>query len=275
MDIEGAAAPSQDSNPGGAPRARSARAMHSTSKLLAVLRLFTASAPEWTVEESAEALGMPVSTAYRYFRELNEAGLIGSSSAGRYILGPAILELDRQTRLQDPLIRAGKPVMAGLKEDVAQDGVILLCRLYRQQVMCVHQELVGAPAFGVSFERGLPLPLHRGAASKVILAALPARLAKAYQLAHAQDVAAVGLGADWAEMKARLRALRSAKVCVTRAEVDAGVVGFGAAIFDGERDVIGSIGLVVPQADSTPRSEQAFAALIRAAAQAITHNLQR
>lgn len=106
MASEGASAPFEEQRP-----ARSAGTMHSTSKLLAILRLFTAAQPEWTVEDGADALGMPVSTAYRYFRELNDAGLIGSSAAGRYILGPAIMELDRQTRLQDPLIRSAKSVM--------------------------------------------------------------------------------------------------------------------------------------------------------------------
>ena len=152
--------------------------------------------------------------------------------------------------------------------------MILLCRLYRQQVMCVHQEQVGHPAVGVSFERGLPLPLHRGAASKAILAAIPARLAKAYQLAHARDVAAVGLGEDWTEMKSRLRALRTAKVCITRSEVDAGVVGFGAPIFGGDDDVVGSLGLVAPEMSCTPELEADLAQRVRAAAQEITHALQ-
>lgn len=270
MASEAASTPSEDRR-----LARAPGSMHSASKLLSILRLFTAAKPEWTVEDGAEALGMPVSTAYRYFRELNEAGLIGSSAAGRYILGPAIMELDRQTRLQDPLIRAGKPVMLAMKDEIGVDCVILLCRLYRQQVMCVHQEQVGHPAVGVSFERGLPLPLHRGAASKAILAALPARLAKAYQLANARDMSAVGLGDDWAEMKARLRGLRVAKVCVTRSEVDAGAIGFGAPVFGLEDEVVGSLGLVLPEADCAPERESAFAARIRAAAQDITRALQR
>jgi DNA-binding IclR family transcriptional regulator len=248
--------------------------LHSTSKLMSVLRLFTAARPEWTVEDGADALGMPASTAYRYFRELNDAGLIGSTAAGRYVLGPAIMELDRQTRLQDPLIRAARPVMVELKDTLGLDCVILLCRLYRQQVMCVHQEQVGTPAIGVSFERGLPLPLHRGAASKAILAFIPARLAKAYLLANAKDMAAVGLGNTWIELKARLRAIRTAKVCITRSEVDKGAVGFGAPIAGAEDDVVGSLGLVIPEALCTPELEGDLARRVRAAAQEITRALQ-
>jgi DNA-binding IclR family transcriptional regulator len=253
---------------------RSAGTLHSTSKLMAILRLFTATQSEWTVEDGADALGMPASTAYRYFRELNEAGLIGSSAAGRYILGPAIMELDRQTRLQDPLIRAARPLMVELKERMGQDCVILLCRLYRQQVMCVHQEQVGNPAVGVSFERGLPLPLHRGAASKAILASMPARLAKAYQLVHALDMAAVGLGRNWVELKAQLRALRTARVCITRSEVDTGAVGFGAPVLGAEGEVVGSLGLVLPEASCTPELEADLAQQVRGTAQEITRALR-
>ena len=45
----------------------------------------------------------------------------------------------------------------------------MLCRLYRNQVMCVHQETTPVPPdFAIGYERGRPLPLYRGAASKII-----------------------------------------------------------------------------------------------------------
>lgn len=132
-------------------------------RVLGVLELFSGDKPEWTVEEAAEALSLPVSTAYRYFRSLASSDLIVSYTAGRYVLGPAIIQLDRQLRLHDPFITAAKPEMINLASEVGGDTVVLLARLYLDKVICVHQEEIGQLPGDVSYQRGRPMPLDRGA----------------------------------------------------------------------------------------------------------------
>jgi DNA-binding IclR family transcriptional regulator len=68
------------------------------------LSLFTIEKSEWTVEEAAKEIGVSVSTAYRYFRDLSKVGLLDSSPSSKYVLGPAVIENDRKIRLTDPLI---------------------------------------------------------------------------------------------------------------------------------------------------------------------------
>ena len=133
--------------------------MTTADKVLSVLALFTLERPEWTVEEAATELQLPISTAYRYFRSLSVAGLIVGFTLGRYVLGPAVTQFDRQMRLHDPLITKAQPVMKRLARLAPDHGVVLLCRLYRDQVMCVHQESVERPDFAISYERGRPMPL--------------------------------------------------------------------------------------------------------------------
>src|SRR4051812_39843863 len=115
--------------------------MTTADRMLSVLGLFTLEHSEWTVEDAARELDLTLSTAYRYFRSLTAAGMLIALSTGRYVLGPAIIQYDRQIRLQDPLITAAQPVMKDLTEALPVDAVVLLCRLFRDQVMCVHQEL--------------------------------------------------------------------------------------------------------------------------------------
>ena len=83
--------------------------------MLAVLGLFTIQSPEWTVEEVAESLGASVPTTYRYFRALTKVGLLSPVSRAGYTLGPAIIELDRQIQMCDPMLRAARGVMAALR----------------------------------------------------------------------------------------------------------------------------------------------------------------
>ena len=59
-----------------------------------------------------------MSTAYRYVLALEEVGLVAASGGGYYILGPAILQLDRQIQLTDPLLLSARPVMNRLIDEM-------------------------------------------------------------------------------------------------------------------------------------------------------------
>lgn len=227
--------------------------MTTSDRLLSVLGLFTVEHPEWTVEEGARALNLAVSTAYRYFRSLSKAGLIVAFAAGRYVLGPAIIQYDRQIRLRDPLTTTAQPTMTQLSEQLPAQTVILLCRLFRNQVICVHQESAHQPDFAVSYERGRAMPLFRGAASKIILANMPLRMVKGLYGEHAPKFSQAALGKNWDEAKERLRVLRNAGFAVTQGEVDSGMCGIAVPLFDAAGAIIGSLSIVIPIRHLTPK----------------------
>jgi DNA-binding IclR family transcriptional regulator len=237
-----------------------------------VLGLFTVEQSQWTVEAAAKELELAVSTAYRYFRSLTRAGLLVPFTPGLYVLGPAIIQYDRQMRLLDPLITTAAPVMRSIVPLAPTHSLLLLCRLYRDQVMCVHQEAVGRSDYAVSYERGRPLPLFRGASSKVILAHLPMRTVRSFQMKHSEEMARFGLGADWEDTKLRLRQIRAAGICITQSELDIGLMGISAPLFRPDGAVIGSISLVLPAKAATRRVVNA-AAKIMTKASAEIHEL--
>ena len=247
--------------------------MSTADKLLAVLPLFSMEQPEWTVEAAAEALDVSGSTAYRYFNSLYRAGLLDPTSGGRYILGPAIIAYDRQLRLQDPLLQVARPVMTRLVKRNGGDGVALLCRRFRQQVMCVHQAFEHKPAHAVSYERGRPMGLFRGSASVVILANLPVRILRTlWQEEHA-EIGVTGLGDSWDAFRGSLKKIRTAGVWITRGELDKGMIGIAAPIWQPDRQIIGSIGIVVPQDSTSPGEVAGTSALVQAAAREIDAGL--
>jgi DNA-binding IclR family transcriptional regulator len=215
-------------------------------KLLAVFALFTIEEPEWTVDDAAERLGIAVSTAYRFFKRLSDAGLISTFSTGRYVLGPAIVQLDRQTRLLDPLMQVAQPAMKMSVSDVEVPGVMLLCRLFRKQVMCIHQEFTQSPSSTISYERGRPLPLYRGAASKVILAHLPARTVHAFYDENKASMMQAGFSETWDGVKSTLRSIRTAKTCITVGELDEGITGVAVALRNELGNVDASLGFALP-----------------------------
>lgn len=218
--------------------------MATVDRVLSLLWLFAGDQSEWTVEAAARELNLTQSTAYEYFRSLVEGGLLSTYKTGRYVIGPAIIQLDRQTRQRDPLILAARQAMDELSASLnGEDDVVLLCRLYKLTVMCVDQRAPAAPQQIVSYERGRPMPLDRGAASKSILAHLPPRVLRRYYDQQYGNLAAP----SWPEFRVSLRKIRKAGICITRGELDAGRIGISSPVFAGEGEVVGSIGLVLTE----------------------------
>lgn len=212
--------------------------LNTSDRTLRVLELFDGSRGEWSVEEAADALQVPVSTAYRYFRSLSRVGLIVASLPGRYVLGPAITRLDRQMRLHDPLIAAARPIMRQLAQEVGSPNLILLTKLYRATAICVHEEQLGTFPVPVSYERGRPMPLDRGAPGKVILANLPRRAARLTDARsdHALDN----------DLRPELKRIRSLGFATSEGEIDAGVRGLSAPVFRADTGIEGSLSIVLP-----------------------------
>jgi DNA-binding IclR family transcriptional regulator len=234
-------------------------------KVLSILGLFTVEQPEWTVEMASQKLDLAVSTTYRYFRSLSQAGLLAAFTSGRYVLGPAITQYDRQMRLLDPLVTTAEPIMKRLAARAPPHAVVLLCRLYRDHVMCVHQESIQRPDFAISYERGRPMPLFRGAASKIILAHLPLRTVRGLHTRYGSEMLKADLGASWEEVKARLRAIRTAGESITMSELDVGMAGISAPLRGPAGEVVGSISFVIPARHLTQKIIGATRAELRVA----------
>src|SRR5262249_18892191 len=152
----------------------------------------------------------------------------------------AIIELDRNIRMSDSLIIAAKPAMRWLAEQAPVASIVLLCRLYRDRVMCIHQEEKPGTAGEVSYERGRLMPLFRGAPSKTIIAQLASRR-------HANIVANARADGSVSDEQIpdlqELRQIRRQGYCITRGEVDAGIVGIAVPLPTARRGVAASLGI--------------------------------
>lgn len=215
----------------------------SLERMLAVLDLFDPAHGVRSVDDISAASSYTRSTAYRYVRELATAGLLTQVAPGQYSLGPRILEFDRQLRESDPLLARMRTIEPTLPR-WSPEQLWLLCRVYRDKVICIHQ--AGRLTQAVSFTRGFPMPLFRGATSKAILAFLHERQYTKLYLDNPDQVRAGNLGTDWAEFKAKLRAIRQVGYSISEGEVDRGVFGIAAPVFGAGRKVLGSISVVRP-----------------------------
>lgn len=217
----------------------------SLERMLRILDLFTELHPIWTVDGMGSELGFTRSSAYRYVRELTDANLLFQVEAGRYALGARIITWDRQLRVSDPLVRAAHSLESTFPQ-WGSEQVWLVCRLFKDQVVCIHQ--TGNMASQVSYSRGSPRPLFMGATSKAILANMGSRQQSQLFLENPDEVQTCNLGKTWEQFRRSLQRLRRQGYVISTREVDEDVFGLAAPIFDGDGKVVGSISCVRPAA---------------------------
>lgn len=217
------------------------RTNSSTDRVLGLIDLFTVEAPIWTVDEIANRLAVARVTVYRYVKALIGAGFLApvGGEAG-YTLGPRFVEIDRQIRISDPLIRIAKPIFDSLMDKGVDTQI--LCRFYGTRVMTIYEQQTD-PQVHSTFDRGNPFPLFRGAPSKCILAHLSQAQQQRLFLHHAHEIGIEGLGNNWPDFRARLKAIKLVGYAIAN-DIDPKLVGVAAPIFSAPGVVTASICLV-------------------------------
>jgi DNA-binding IclR family transcriptional regulator len=148
---------------------------------------------------------------------------------------------------------------------VAGKGVVFLCRLFGDQVMCISQACVGDLPFTISYDRGRLMPLFAGSASRVILANLPAARIQALFKRYPNEFRKVNLGATLHEVRAVLKKVKAEGQYATVGEVDPGMRGMSVPIFWGTK-ILGSLTIAGPrQGFSQSQVTQSLTALREAA----------
>ncbi|ASN51303.1 IclR family transcriptional regulator [Sinomonas sp. R1AF57] len=234
---------------------------NSLEKALSILDLVSEDKPTCTPEEVAEVLGVSRTSSYRYLKVLSDAGLLAGRTGGDYGLGSRILELDRTMRLTDPLFLRAQTIMGELSARIGEN--LLLNSYYGRTMVCVAQSWVNAQA--TNYSRGQRLSLYRGAASKAILAYFPAHRLRAMYRRDAAEIERSGIGSTWDQFRRYLKQIRDAGSAWSDSEVDPGVTGIAAPIFDGDGPVLGSLAWAVPSSRAESKRADLTAEVIAAA----------
>ncbi len=242
--------------------------------VLATFSLFTLEKPVWTAEEAACTLDLSLSSVYRYLASLNEVGLVTTATPGNYTLGPAILQLNLQLQLTDPLLLASQNIMAALIDYAPPDSTMLLCRYYGDRVLCVHQVIGEAPQTQVGHQRGRPMPLFQGAPSRAILAYLSPRTMRRVYDANVANISVIGLGNNWNEFRMALTRMRKSDFVVSYHEIDADRIAIAAPILELDLHALGSLSYVLSETDADPSLIRRLGALVSSAAREIGAKLR-
>ncbi len=209
----------------------------SLAKMLALLEAFTKERHMWTVEAMAEHFGYTHSSTYRYVRELCRAGLLVRMPNGEYVIGARIVVLEALIRQADPLTKACMPMLEGFTRILGCHG--LLSNAYGEHLINV-VHLPGNEEIDLAFVGGRQLPWFRGATSRAILAFLPRKRVRKLFDRHYEGERSKQ---NWRQILASLKEVSDQGFCISRGELQKGVIGVGAPLIV-SGDVMGSVTLV-------------------------------
>lgn len=244
--------------------------MSSLEKMLSILDLFNENKNILSIEEITTKLDVSTPTGYRYLKTLCDSGLVAKIDGGFYIIGPKIIKLDHQIRNTDPLIKGGSLILKELSNTTGCEA--LVSNIYMDEIINIHSESPSENQTDISYSRGIPHPIFKGATSIIIIANLPNyRLRKLYD-DNKEEVKRNKLGEHWKEFKDNLSKIKKQGYSVSHGQLDDGISGIAAPIFANNL-VIGSLTLVLPTSRLKVYDFNKLVSLITEAAEKISESI--
>jgi len=216
--------------------------VNAVSRSLAILDAFGTTDSHLPLAELSRRTGIPKPSVLRLARTLALSDYLVALDGGAWRLGPAAARLGARYQRSFDLRNLIEPALQKLADDTGRSASFFACE-DRQRVRLLRVR--GKDGFVSPSRVGEPLPLEKGAAGQVILAWSGGR-------GHA------------------LAAIRERGWHLTVGEADAGSASIAAPVFADSRAVLGAVSLVAPADDKAVAELQQHAALLMAAASALS-----
>jgi DNA-binding IclR family transcriptional regulator len=204
-----------------------------------------------TVNEIASELGMPVSTLYRFLRELRRFGLVIEPVDGEYTLGPGLLDLALGSWLHTYLESWLEPALERLVTRHGETALAVVREGLSARTVCQAE----APrSVRLSFRLGELRPLHAGASATALLAFQPPAVIEAV-IARGLEPFTDDTPTDGPALRGMLARIRRDGVAISRGEVDPAVLATAAPIFYRDH-VLSAISIAGPVSRCTSRLDE-------------------
>lgn len=185
------------------------------------------------VEAIAVETRLPVSSVYRYARDLVAAGIL-ENDEGVYRPGERIAQMGRVTSWTDRLRRFGLPLLSELTDRTGETSMLTV-RV--GQSALVTERVESAQAVRLSFQRGAMRALYAGASAKVLLAYSPAAV---QERVFADPMPPLGDNTPTASaLRRQVAETRAKGFAISYGEADPHAVGVAVPVFCGPELICG------------------------------------
>ncbi|MBI4488824.1 MAG: IclR family transcriptional regulator [Deltaproteobacteria bacterium] len=243
----------------------------SLEKALRILLSFEPERQSQTLLQISKHTSIPVTSLYRFLETFEKYGFIREDKEGRfYHPGPTLFRLGMLSYDSVDLRELAKPEMERVAE-ITGESIFLTVRDGGNSV-CI-ESAEGKHRVRLTQRIGAVLPLHAGAAAKVLLAYMPEP--KRQNMLKTLELRALGPGTITRRtvLEKKIRTIRSRGFDVSREEVDAGSCGVAVPVFSEKGEVIAALASGGPSYRFTDKKVKQLVDRLSEASQMIGKNL--
>ena len=241
--------------------------VQSIDRAAAILRCFDARRPTLGISEIARMTGLSTTTTHRLLVALQANRLVRQTPDRRYGLGPLLVQLARSGAVPTTLRDAALPVMTALRDEV--DETVAVHELLPTGERVVVDQVESHHELRRTYtDIGVPIKLPHGAPGKAILSMLPVAQQDFWLGQKIESITPTTI-TEPERLRAELAEARRRGWAGSKSERTPGIRAVAAPIFDHSGQVIGALGLSVPEirmddarADALGRRVSACAVLI-------------
>jgi DNA-binding IclR family transcriptional regulator len=230
--------------------------MRSVQRILAIFESFTAERNSLTLQEIADRIDLPKSTAFRIVQSLEKSGYLVRLEDQQYCLSFRFLRLAGLVKSTLSIREIARPIMVELANE-SKETVSLHTIISRNRV-CI-DAVSTASALRSVVQPGEQVPLLAGSASKVLMAYLPKK-----ELTPLLSSIAKATKRTQTDLTSELAKIREAGFSVSHGERLLGVSAVSAPIMDVNETVEYCLSLGGPSV-RIQANEKAFVKLLVAA----------
>lgn len=226
--------------------------MQLVERTLDVLLTLSKESDGLSVSELAEKISLPSSTTHRILTSLkNRHFVMQISETKKYRLGYKVLTLTSNMIKEDNLTLTAKPFMKELALRI--NKTIALCVIESESLICLdYVESKDTSMFMV--RTGFAMPPHATSAGKAIQAFMPTNIVQRIYLNN-HDKLTSNTKTDLEDFLRELELVRENGYAVSDEELQLGVQGAAAPIFDYNKRVIGAVSFTALKSDNSLTEE--------------------
>jgi DNA-binding IclR family transcriptional regulator len=238
----------------------------SMEKALDILLLFNSDRQEMSATDISEAMGIPLSTTYKYLKALREKDFINKDNCSNHFhLGWTIFQIVNHhtdgRRISDIAYSEMRSLAANIGE------TILLTVISGQKALCL-EKVDSSHLVKISHDRGSVRPLHSGASGKILLAFQASDFISAYcdrdfSLSSDQE----------STIYQQLELIRRQGFAFSDSELDSGAVAVAAPVFNHTSRLVAGLTVAGPKDRMNKNKLGTWTQLVREKARIMSRSL--
>jgi DNA-binding IclR family transcriptional regulator len=237
-------------------------------KAIRILVLLSTIRQSMDVNQISKQLGFPKSTVYRLIKVLAKHGLIEQDTEFRgYRLGTRLFQMANVVKYYRRVADIARPFMEELRNITGETVILAVIEEGRATVL---RKVEGTHALRMVFDEGRTMPLHAGAASKILLAHLSAeeqdRIIQEGLPRYSENTIT-----DAIRLKKELAKIRQDGYAESDSELHVGAKAIAAPIRNFSGQVMASINLVGPAHRFQEPNMREYISLVKGHAEKISH----